>query len=519
MPSVCLQNGYASLEEVVNMLAEKAMKYNYYHNHSIDEGNNFTRSLAQEKATSEVTAADETTTESNKTVAAESLNSADPSDDKIFPANPQPSSTISLLESEYIHASNKAKYVHDVLDVLPKLQYGMDVNPKFTHGVEGMEFTTELTTFDLLNVKLVHGWLLDPESNELAQLINGKTYNELIEIVIHGSEAAVKLKTLEEQILKLKDCPDDVWVEVGVPADETEDGDASKTTRQSVGHFREHFRREQEELSKMAQKGSLIQNFLDTSCHQLTQHGLYALHEHLAENEMCILFRNNHFGTLTRHEGALYLLVTDLGYANVPNVVWEKIDVIDGDTEYVDASFRQPAPQAELSAQHQSSQGFSTIEPDEILAQRCQSELDYQLAMQLSGMSHQAAGNNNASAGATRAPGGSVKDQTAPQANLDELEGHLMAAATEASLRTSNGVDDRIVKGSTPNELLHQEHTTQEEHDHLLAMQMQARMEQQDLMHAQQQQESEWARRQQSKRQAATTAANSNTAKSNCIIS
>jgi hypothetical protein len=39
-------------------------------------------------------------------------------------------------------------------------------------------------------------------------------------------------------------------------------------------------------------------------------------------------------------DGALYLLATDAGYLDEPNVVWELLNEIDGDTAYLDAQFR-----------------------------------------------------------------------------------------------------------------------------------------------------------------------------------
>ena len=41
-------------------------------------------------------------------------------------------------------------------------------------------------------------------------------------------------------------------------------------------------------------------------------------------------------------EGQLYLLVTDLGYQKESSVVWELLDEIDGDTEYVNDAFIKP---------------------------------------------------------------------------------------------------------------------------------------------------------------------------------
>jgi hypothetical protein len=68
------------------------------------------------------------------------------------------------------------------------------------------------------------------------------------------------------------------------------------------------------------------------------------LHEHVGDAALCVFFRNNHFATLTRHDGGLYLLVTDLGYANTPEIVWEKLDDIDGDTEYCNEVSRSLRP-------------------------------------------------------------------------------------------------------------------------------------------------------------------------------
>jgi hypothetical protein len=40
-----------------------------------------------------------------------------------------------------------------------------------------------------------------------------------------------------------------------------------------------------------------------------------------------VFFRNNHFSVLHKHNGSLFLLVTDVGYQDTP-VVWEKLDQV-----------------------------------------------------------------------------------------------------------------------------------------------------------------------------------------------
>jgi hypothetical protein len=113
-----------------------------------------------------------------------------------------------------------------------------------------------------------------------------------------------------------------------------------------------------------------VNQFLDRSGHQLTQYGLDVLYEYLKDGQVVVFFRNNHFNTLTKHGGMLYLLVTDFGYANVPTVIWEKLDVIDGDTEYVNSQFSTSPPADNVTA------GSTSHDP--------QSQSDYHLALQLS---------------------------------------------------------------------------------------------------------------------------------------
>lgn len=44
--------------------------------------------------------------------------------------------------------------------------------------------------------------------------------------------------------------------------------------------------------------GLLAEEFLETAASQLTMCGLCELSEHLQENQLAVLFRNNHFNTI-----------------------------------------------------------------------------------------------------------------------------------------------------------------------------------------------------------------------------
>lgn len=69
-----------------------------------------------------------------------------------------------------------------------------------------------------------------------------------------------------------------------------------------------------------------LQDWLSRSASQLTYYGLEKLHFHTEENQLVVFFRNNHFSTLTKHQGELYLLATDFGYLHEQDVVWERLN-------------------------------------------------------------------------------------------------------------------------------------------------------------------------------------------------
>uniref|UniRef100_A0A1D2A7R3 MINDY deubiquitinase domain-containing protein n=2 Tax=Auxenochlorella protothecoides TaxID=3075 RepID=A0A1D2A7R3_AUXPR len=80
----------------------------------------------------------------------------------------------------------------ETMQLLPQLTTGIDVNVRFT-SIGGFEFTRETGIFDLLNVRLVHGWLVDPQDTVTAQAVGQASYNELILRVVcalDGSYAA-----------------------------------------------------------------------------------------------------------------------------------------------------------------------------------------------------------------------------------------------------------------------------------------------------------------------------------------
>ena len=60
------------------------------------------------------------------------------------------------------YRANTQQNIADAIAQLPKLATGIDVNVGFT-SVRAFEFTQETVIFDLLDVRLLHGWLVDPQ--------------------------------------------------------------------------------------------------------------------------------------------------------------------------------------------------------------------------------------------------------------------------------------------------------------------------------------------------------------------
>lgn len=212
--------------------------------------------------------------------------------------------TTAMLESvpKNLSGEERVNYEQNMMDamaVLPKLQTGLDVNVKFT-GVRDFEYTPECIIFDLLRVPLFHGWLVDPQEKEVVSAIGQAGYNQLVEKVI-GQKASI---------------------------------DADKAT-----------------------EALIIEAFLERSASQLTYHGLSELSSSLPDGEIGVLFRNNHFSTIFKHQNELFQLVTDQGFLGEANVVWETLSSIDGESQFVDGHFRTVPPKPEPERVPQASTG------------------------------------------------------------------------------------------------------------------------------------------------------------------
>ncbi|XP_012930985.1 ubiquitin carboxyl-terminal hydrolase MINDY-1 isoform X2 [Heterocephalus glaber] len=235
---------------------------------------------------------------------------------------------------------NFQQNVDDAMMVLPKLATGLDVNVRFT-GVSDFEYTPECSIFDLLGIPLYHGWLVDPQSPEAVSAVGKLSYNQLVEKIITCKHAS----------------------------------DPNLVT-----------------------EGLIAEQFLENTAAQLTYHGLCELTAAAKEGELSVFFRNNHFSTMTKHKSHLYLLVTDQGFLQEEQVVWESLHNVDGDSCFCDSDFHlshslgkapggevgksSPEEQLQVDQQQQQPQGALGLTDLELAQQLQQEEYQQQQAEQ-----------------------------------------------------------------------------------------------------------------------------------------
>ncbi|XP_031564281.1 ubiquitin carboxyl-terminal hydrolase MINDY-1-like [Actinia tenebrosa] len=220
---------------------------------------------------------------------------------------------------------NYEQNMHDAIGIMSKLQTGLDVNVKFT-GVTDFEFTPECVVFDLLNIKLMHGWLVDPQNVEAVKAINSLSYNQLVEKIIASKQDGAD--------------------------------------------------------SELVSEGIAAETFLNHTATQLTYHGLCELNAQVGDEELCVFFRNNHFNTLFKHKDELFLLVTDQGFLTEDKVMWESLSNVEGDGYFVDANFKTlstsqpvvPAAAPNIAEQPPPTAGITQEDQDYLVALTLQEE-------------------------------------------------------------------------------------------------------------------------------------------------
>eukprot|EP01117_Protostelium_nocturnum_P008456 TRINITY_DN3026_c0_g1_i3.p1 TRINITY_DN3026_c0_g1~~TRINITY_DN3026_c0_g1_i3.p1 ORF type:complete len:385 (-),score=141.31 TRINITY_DN3026_c0_g1_i3:133-1287(-) len=246
-------------------------------------------------------------------------------------------------------AADYRKNLSDAISLLPKLQYGMDINVKFK-GCQEIEYTPECVIFDLLGIDLVHGWTVDPTDRSSFAVLGNLSYNQMMEKLVASSVASdesnhkpvstfVKTSPSSRSPRSPKKIPLDVEKEIKIEKLEIKE-EKLEEKQEKLIEIEEKKEEKEDQQSKIIIEASVIDQFMAASPSQLTYNGLYQLHEHLQENSLSVFFRANHFATIIKYKGDLYVLITDAGFRN-ETVVWEKLDDVSGDGDFYMADFTE----------------------------------------------------------------------------------------------------------------------------------------------------------------------------------
>lgn len=187
---------------------------------------------------------------------------------------------------------------------LTMLHTGMNVNPRLTletaESLGTFLQTSDLRSYSTFGVPLIHGWLASWSSPEHAAMTRIAQFHEDIQLL------PFRKQDFEDRIMR---------------------GDSlSPEEEQNIADIQ------------------AIENFVEIeNATQLSPFGLTQLSTRLPPGSVSILFRNDHFSTLYKHPQShqLFTLVTDAGYANHAEVVWESlVDVTGFNSEFLAGDFR-----------------------------------------------------------------------------------------------------------------------------------------------------------------------------------
>lgn len=260
---------------------------------------------------------------------------------------------------------------------LMRLRTGMNANPRFVPAAEPdaeaptqktpkagtFELTSDIKLYNSFGVRLLHGWLPMPSEEVFAAFSrSAPTYEDAQAIQFGEEELEYKLSQSESG---LTDQEQKVWQDI-----------------------------------------MTIKQFFQAHPTQLTPYGLQSIQTALRPGEFAILFRNDHFSTIYKHprDGDLYTLITDAGYAERDEIIWESLsDVSGARSEFFSGEFQSvshassaepyhhPIPHSQTLAANPRSNVMSTYAEQQTLdgqghgqsTQQAQSDADFAMALQL----------------------------------------------------------------------------------------------------------------------------------------
>ncbi|OKL59887.1 hypothetical protein UA08_04867 [Talaromyces atroroseus] len=264
-----------------------------------------------------------------------------------------------LFDELVTYSNDELPDIEALSRFLTMLHTGMNVNPRLTlessAAVGSFSETKDLLLYDSFKVPLIHGWIAAPTSEAHDSMARVAEYYEDMQLLHFRKEE------LEDRVIRNGSTLS--------PVEERLMGDIQK-----IIHF------------------VSVENAT-----QLTAFGLTHLGRTLSPGSVSILFRNDHFSTLYKHpqSGQLFTLITDAGYADHPEVVWESlVDVTGSNAEFYAGDFRPvghgpsgsgPAVSSHLVAERTSSRNNATTTSSTTSSQKNteQEDADYAYALSL----------------------------------------------------------------------------------------------------------------------------------------
>ncbi|PGH05722.1 hypothetical protein AJ79_06739 [Helicocarpus griseus UAMH5409] len=208
--------------------------------------------------------------------------------------------------TSYIDGSDQLPDIEALSSFLVMLDTGMNVNPKLVLDNYPCDSpgtfleTNDTRLYSSFKLPLVHGWLANPSTAAHAALSRVAQDHEDIQLLHFRKEE------IEDRVFRGESLTDDE--------------------------------------EKLMQDIDTIQYFVNVeNATQLSAFGLEHLEKCLEPGSVSILFRNDHFSTLFKHPQShqLFTLVTDAGYANHAEIVWESlVDVNGSNTGFFSGDFR-----------------------------------------------------------------------------------------------------------------------------------------------------------------------------------
>ncbi|PIA16211.1 DUF544-domain-containing protein [Coemansia reversa NRRL 1564] len=204
-----------------------------------------------------------------------------------------------------------ADQVTMILSLLPTMNKGLDVDLQFSH-IYGFAATPPVQLFRAFGVDLVHGWVVDPDSeSHIASLLSSEcrnSYEGAVEFILSSDELSNGQVVNQDTVsMALRSTPE-----------------LSESQQETVC------------------RAIALNDWLTTTATQLTPCGLRLLTSRLPVGSLCVLFRNNHFSTIFKHKSdTLLLLCTDDVVAGDSRIVWESLcDVHQASSQFLDSEFR-----------------------------------------------------------------------------------------------------------------------------------------------------------------------------------